>query len=266
MGPLDVAARVVALYDIHANLPALEAVLAEVEAVDPEVVVVGGDVVTGPMPAETLHRLAALGDRVRWVRGNADREVLEAVQDGRPATAFSEEAAVDAAWVAERITSEQGDLLRGFEEAVVLEVDDLGAVRFCHGSPRRDDESITSVTPDERLVPMLEGVAEPTVVCGHTHRQFDRVTGRHRVVNAGSVGMPYEGDAAAFWLVLGPEIELRRTEYDTKAAVAGFRATAFPELDEMFRESLMAPADPDWVAEYFEALATGREPPAEPAT
>jgi putative phosphoesterase len=258
--------RVVALYDIHGNLPALEAVLAEVEAVDPDVIVVGGDVVTGPMPAETLDRLVALGDRVRWVRGNADREVLEAIEDGRPASAFSEEAAVDAAWVAERIAGAQAEILRSFEEAVVLEMDDLGAVRFCHGSPRSDNESITSVTADERLAPIVAGVAEPTVVCGHTHRQFDRVAGRHRVVNAGSVGMPYEGDAAAFWLALGPAIELRRTEYDTGAAVAGFRATDFPDLDEMFRESLMEPADPDWVAEYFEAIATGREPPPQPAT
>ena len=142
----------------------------------------------------------------------------------------------------------------------MLDVDGLGAVRFCHGSPRRDDESITSATPDERLAPMLEGVAEPTVVCGHTHRQFDRVAGRHRVVNAGSVGMPYEGDAAAFWLSLGPEVELRRTEYDVDAAVADSAPPDFPDLDEMFRESLMEPADPDWVAEYFEAIATGREP------
>ena len=260
------AARVAALYDIHANVPALEAVLAEVGAVDPDVIVIGGDVVTGPMPGETLDRLVALGDRVRWVRGNADREVLEAIENGRPASAFSEEAAIDGAWVAERTTGAQADILRSFEEAVVLEVDGLGAVRFCHGSPRRDDESITTATPDERLVPMLDGVAEPTVVCGHTHRQFDRVAGRHRVVNAGSVGMPYEGDAAAFWLLLGPEVELRRTGYDVGAAVAGFRPTNFPNLDEMFRESLMEPADPDWVAEYFEAIATGREPPPQPAT
>jgi predicted phosphodiesterase len=256
---------VAALYDVHANLPALDAVLAEVETLGPDVIVVGGDAVSGPMPVETLDRLSAFGDRVRWVRGNADREAVEAFDTGKPSTAFSDVAERAAAWTATQLTKDHRDLVARFEERVVLEVEDLGAVLFCHGSPRSDEEIITSVTTDERLAEILDGVAEPTVVCGHTHRQFDRVAGRHRVVNAGSVGMPYEGDAAAFWLAVGPEIELRRTTYDVEAAAAAMRATGFPDVDEiMLRETLLEPADPDWVAEFFEARATGAEPPPEP--
>ncbi|MEA2272708.1 MAG: hypothetical protein QOI98_1416 [Solirubrobacteraceae bacterium] len=249
--------RVAALYDIHGNLPALEAVLAEMEALEPDLVVVGGDVVAGPLPGETLERLVALGDRVQWVRGNADREVVEAYDQGRPSTAFSDQAARATMWTAEQVTRSQRDLLSSFEDRVTLEIEGLGPVLFCHGSPRSDEEIITSVTSDERLRAILEGVAEPIVVCGHTHAQFERRVAGHLVVNAGSVGMPYEGDAAAFWLSLDPEVNLRRTDYDVDAGVELMRATGYPDVDEMLRESLLEPADPAWVAEYFEGRATG---------
>jgi diadenosine tetraphosphatase ApaH/serine/threonine PP2A family protein phosphatase len=112
------------------------------------------------------------------------------------------------------------------------------------------------VTPEARLREVLSGVEAPLVVCGHTHQQFDRRAGERRVVNAGSVGMPYEGEAAAFWLLLNPEVDLRRTAYDIEAAAAEMRATGFPDIDElMLRESLLEPTDPDRVARYFEDLA-----------
>ena len=149
--------RVAALYDIHGNLPALEAVLAEVEAAAPDLVVVGGDVVAGPLPGETLDRLVALGDRVRWVMGNADRMVVEAYdRGGRPE---DPEDAIDRldAWVARQLTPTQRDRLGEFEPLVRVEVDGLGPVLFCHGSPRSDKEIITAVSPDARLAPMVDG-------------------------------------------------------------------------------------------------------------
>ncbi|MDX6701245.1 MAG: hypothetical protein QOF26_1471, partial [Baekduia sp.] len=129
-------------------------------------------------------------------------------------------------------------------------------VLFCHGSPRSDEEIITGLTGADRLAPMLAGVAETTIVGGHTHRQFDRQIAGRRVINAGSVGMPYEGDAAAFWALLGPAVELRRTAYDVEAAARIMRATGLPDVDElMLRESLLEPTDPDEVAAYFEGRA-----------
>jgi putative phosphoesterase len=204
--------RIAALYDIHGNLPALDAVLADVQRARPDAIVVGGDVGPGWLVQECLERLDALD--AHFVTGNGDREA------GLPA------------W------------------EPVVRLDDI---LFCHGSPRSDTEMITRITPDERLQPMLEGVTEAVVVCGHTHQQFDRLVAGKRVVNAGSVGLPYEGDAAAFWLMLvDGEPELRRTSYDVAAAVEQLRAAGLAELDESLEASLVKPVDADEIAAFFE--------------
>jgi diadenosine tetraphosphatase ApaH/serine/threonine PP2A family protein phosphatase len=108
---------------------------------------------------------------------------------------------------------------------------------------------------------MLDGVSERVVVCGHTHRQFDRRLLERRLLNAGAVGMPYEGRAGAFWLMLGPEVELRRSEYDVAALLEAARASGYPDADELLRESLIEPADADEVADYFEQQAVARSNP-----
>jgi diadenosine tetraphosphatase ApaH/serine/threonine PP2A family protein phosphatase len=127
---------------------------------------------------------------------------------------------------------------------------------FCHGSPRGDTEIITTAIPDARLRDILNGVSEPVVVCGHTHRQFDRRLNGWRVINAGSVGMPYEGRSGAYWALLGPTVELRRTEYDLDEGLKELRAGGFPDVDEMLRESLLEPMNADEVADLFERQAT----------
>ena len=249
--------RVAALYDIHGNLPALEAVLAEVEAAAPDLVVIGGDVASGPCPGDVLDRLERLGDRAAWVMGNADRELVALYDAGtRPEDLEYPVARLDA-WCAQRLTRAQRDRLAACEPVVRVEVAGLGGVLFCHGSPRGDTEIITAVSPPQRLEPMLAGVAEPVVVCGHTHHQFDRDVAGRRVLNAGSVGMPYEDAAAAYWLWLGPEAELRRTDYDIAAAAERMRAGGLPGVDELvLRESLLEPVGSAFVARHFEQLAT----------
>ena len=229
--------RVAALYDIHGNLPALEAVLAEVG--DADAVVVGGDFSRGPMPVETVDRLRGLGERVRFIRGNADRA-----------------AAGEGAWEMERLGAERLEFLAGLPETATIEIEGVGSVLFCHGSPRSDEDIITAVTPDERLGRILAGVAEPVVVCGHTHHQFDRTAHGIRVVNAGSVGMPYEGRPGAFWAMLGPGVELRSTAYELDAAFSAIRASGFPDADELV-ETLREPPTADEVARHFESLASG---------
>ena len=249
--------RVAALYDIHGNLPALRAVLADVAREGIETVVIGGDVAAGPLPRETIEQVMALGPRARFVRGNADREVVDAYDQGRLSSeAESGPAERAAAFAAARISHNQRDFLADFRTTVVLDVDGLGPTVFCHGSPRSDTEIITTTTRDERLSEILSAVAEPVVVGGHTHRQFDRRLGGHRFINAGSVGSPYEGRVGAFWALLGPDIELRRTVYDVADAAEQLSATEFPDIDEMLRESLTDPVDPDEVAAFFEELAT----------
>ncbi len=226
--------RVAALFDIHGNLPALEAVLAELE--DDCAVLVGGDAASGPMPAETLELLRSLGERVHFVRGNADR-VLDL-------TGLPELNRQGRLWVAERLGDEALQFLNGLPLDVVLDVDGLGAVRFCHGAPGSDEEPITRATPDERLRGLLAGIGESVVVCGHTHVQFDRTVDGVRVVNAGSVGAPYEARLGAYWLLAGPSISLRRTPYDVHAAAERIRATGYPNLaylDELVMEDPSRP-------------------------
>ena len=247
--------RIAALYDIHGNVPALDAVLADVEREGVDVVVWGGDVAAGPMPADTLERMRAVGGPC--VMGNGDRQMVEDFDAGRTPSDSDDEMMRTMLWAVSRIDRSDRDFLAAFAPTVSLDVDGLGPTLFCHGSPRGDEERITRATPDERLAPMLEGVDERVIVCGHTHQQFDLRCGEQRVLNAGSIGMPYEGTAAAFWLLLGPDAELRRTEYDVPAAVETMRASRMPDVYRvLLQESLIEPADPDWVTNYFE---TGRE-------
>jgi putative phosphoesterase len=216
--------RVAALCDVHGNLPALEAVLAEAEREGVERVVSGGDLFSPPFAAECLERLRGLGDVVAFVRGNADS---------------SEDPDLDAAAAEWPLTVE-------------LDVDGLGRVLFCHGSPRSNEEILTRISPEERVAAALAGVDAGVVVGGHTHVQFDREVAGRRLVNAGSVGMPYEGRHGAFWALLGPDVELRRTEYDAAPMIAALEALGDPgALDRV--GWLRDPPDPDEVSAYFES-------------
>jgi putative phosphoesterase len=201
--------RVAALYDIHGNLPALEAVLAEVP--DDATILLGGDHVYGPFPAETLARLRTLGERAVWLRGNCDRELSE------PGTGPASPDVLD--WVHERLTEEQVAFLFGLPATVTLTVDGLGEVFFFHATPRNDVDFFTDVTPEERLATAFAEVACETVVCGHSHLQFQRVVAGKQVVNVGSVGMAYEDQPGAYWALLGPTVELRHSPF-TPASLA----------------------------------------------
>ena len=190
--------RVAALYDIHGNLPALDAVVAEVDA---DVVVVGGDFVAGPWPAETYARLRSLDGDVRFVRGNADREVVEEAPGRAPPELME--------FVRERLSADALAFLRTLPLTV-----SVGRVLFCHATPRNDEEIFTRISPEESWRAALQGVDAEVVVCGHTHIQFDRRIGDVRLVNAGSIGMPYEREPGAYWALLdGTDVEFRHTRY-----------------------------------------------------
>ena len=209
--------RIAVMADIHGNLPALEAVLSDVALEAPDVVVVCGDVASGPLPVKALDLLRVLSG-ARFIRGNADRALVTAF-DGGELPAFPGPAAD---WCAAQLSREHRDFLASFSPTVTVDVDGLGRVLFCHGSPRSDVEMMTSETPDERLREVTAGVEADVVVCGHTHMPFDRMVGRVRVINPGSVGMPY-GHPGAYWALLGPEVEFRRTDYDREAAAERIR-------------------------------------------
>jgi predicted phosphodiesterase len=211
--------RVAALADVHGNAPALEAVLAEVEAEAPDLVVFCGDLTWGPLPRETLELVRGLG--ARFVRGNAERTLLEGAAEPTDRARF----------LAERHDHQARAFVGGFEEAVVVEVGGLGPARFCHGSPRSDEELVTPETPVERVREFLAGVVERVVVTAHTHVSYERVVDGTRLLNPGSVGLPYEGRPGAYWALLGPGVEHRRTEYDLDDAERRIRAGGGPFAD-----------------------------------
>jgi predicted phosphodiesterase len=230
--------RVAVLADIHGNLPALEAVLREVERAGVDAIVLNGDMTTGPMPAQTLDRLAALGERAMWVRGNCEREVV-AGYDGTPSPDLVDEARLPTEYTAACLSRRQRDLIADLPLSVTLEVTGLGPVRFCHATIRTDTEMVLVDSPVDRYRAAFAGTEEPTVVLGHTHMPFDRLADRRRFVNPGSVGMPY-GGTGAYWALLGPEVVLRRTGYDLDDAARVLRSAApdYPGLDEFIEENV----------------------------
>jgi putative phosphoesterase len=220
--------RIAVLSDVHGNLTALEAVLGEVADEGFDLIVSGGDVVAGPMPRECLERLAGLGERVRWVMGNADREVVAAL-DGRLAVDPRDPAARSAHFAAQRLHRSHRDLLASFAATVAVD-----GVLVCHGTPRSDVEIVTPRIDPGQLAEIVRDVTEPVVVGGHVHLQFLQRSGTVQWVNAGSVGMPYEGAPGAYWLALTSEAPgLRRTLYDTDAAAAAVRATGYPDAGDV---------------------------------
>ena len=219
--------RVAALNDIHGNLPALEAVLREVRQARVDRIVVGGDIVVGPMSREALACMLDLDIPVDFLYGNCEVAVMQ-VMAGREPAAVPKEHQPTIRWTAAQLQPEYEKVLTGWPKTVTLDLEKPGTVLFCHGTPRDDNEIFTRLTSADRLLPIFEPLGVPLVVCGHTHMQFDRMVGTTRVVNAGSVGMPF-GEPGADWLLLGPEIELRHTAYDLEKAAARLRATTYPD-------------------------------------
>jgi predicted phosphodiesterase len=239
--PMSVAA----ISDVHGNLPALEAVLGEIERLGVDAIVCCGDVAAGPLPRETCERLMALDD-ARFVRGNADRDMVEGFDSGASSD-----------WDTGQLERRHRDFLASFEPTVTLDVEGLGRALFCHATPDSDMEIITAITPEARLESLVGGAGADVVLCGHVHCQYDRRAGSTRVVNVGSVGLPYEERPGAYWTLLGPDVEHRRTDYEIGPAIERMRAGGHPDLDELLRESLVEPIGPDEVARYFEFRLPG---------
>ncbi len=231
--------RVAAIYDIHANLPALEAVLEQIHHAEVDRIVIGGDVFPGPMPCETIALLLDLDLPVQFLHGNGDREVLAQMR-GVETGAVPEPFRDVIRWNAQQLHPEYEPLLAGWPATLQLEIPGLGEVLFCHATPRNDTEIFTRLTREDRLLPLFEGRNVSLVVCGHTHMQFDRMAGNTRVVNAGSVGMPF-GESGAYWLLLGPDIQFRHTPYDLAKAAELIRATEYPQAEDFATRNVLQP-------------------------
>jgi predicted phosphodiesterase len=215
--------RVAALYDVHGMPHALGAVLADVEHENVDAIVFGGDLFLGPMPAETLELVRSVD--AQYVRGNCDREPND--------------------WVHERIGVSAVEWAREWPTTV-----ELDGVLYCHATPRSDEPILTDASPGERFTEALEGVDARLVVAGHTHMQFRR----GNFANAGSVGMPYEDDVAAFWAIVSADVEFKRTPFDVERAAADIRASGWPGAEEFVAENLLATPSRAEATAYFESL------------
>jgi predicted phosphodiesterase len=237
--------QVAALYDVHGNLPALEAVLADPRLATADAIVCGGDLVAGPLPVECLTALEALGGRVRFLSGNADRETVTPPEDGPLAEVGR--------WAAARLGAERLAVVAGWPPTVELDVSGLGRALFCHATPRSDTTVVTRLTPDADVAAELSRVAADVVVCGHVHVQYDRRVGEVRLVNAGSVGLPYEGAPDARWALLGSSgVDLLSTPYDADAALARFAAIGAPLVEEWFGPVVRGEISAEAATDQFE--------------
>jgi putative phosphoesterase len=216
--------RVAALYDVHGMPTALAAVLADVQRESVDAVVFGGDVFLGPLPAETLELVRSVD--AQYVRGNCDREPGD--------------------WVLSKLSAADVDWARSWPTTV-----ELDGVLYCHATPQSDEPILTDASPDERFAEALVGVAARLVVAGHTHMQFRR----GNFVNAGSIGMPYEDDVAAYWALIAEDVEFKRTPFDVESAIVEVEASGWPGADEFVAENLRTTPSRREATEYFESLA-----------
>jgi Icc-related predicted phosphoesterase len=241
--------RVAAIYDIHGNLPALEAVLQDIRQAKVDQIVVGGDVLPGPMPRETLSCLLDLKIPTQFIQGNGEVAVLEHLA-GREAAHVPAQYQPMLQWVAQQLASEHERVLSSWPKTLSVEIPGIGDVLFCHATPRNENECFTRLTPEETLLPVFTGLNAPLVVCGHAHMQFDRMIGRTRVVNAGSVGMLF-GAPRADWLLLGPGVELRHTAYDLTKAAERIRETPYPQAKEFAEHNVLQPPSEEEMLKVF---------------
>jgi predicted phosphodiesterase len=249
--------RVAALYDIHGNLPALEAVLEDVQRSGVECIVIGGDVVPGPMPRETLTCLSALELPVHFIQGNGEVAVLKELAGEKPAVPA--ELRKTLRWVAQQLGPADKEWLASWAKTLTVEMPSLGEVLFCHAAPRDENEMFTRFTPENHLAPMFDGIEAAIVVCGHTHMQFDRMIGMVRVINAGSVGMPY-GEPGAYWLLLGPGVELRRTLYNLEQTAKRIRSTDYPEAESFAAHNVLQPPSEEHMLEICKRAESRARP------
>ena len=244
--------RVAALYDIHGNLPALESVLADVQRANVDRLIVGGDVLPGPMPRECLDLVKSLKIQTDFIIGNGDRETV-AARRGQVSAIIPEYFRAGLNWNAQQLTDADERDIASWPLTRRLQIPGIGEALFCHATPRNDTEIFTSATLDSKLRPIFDPLNADLIVCGHTHMQFDRLVGRTRVVNAGSVGMPFQ-DPGAYWLLIDSTPQLRRTNYDLQSAATRVRRTDYPHANEFAaRNILESPATAAMIEAFSKA-------------
>lgn len=240
---------VACLFDIHGNLPALEAVLDEVLQSEADHILVGGDLIPGPFPRECIDLLRSLELPIEYIIGNGDRETLIAKRDG-VSGAVPEYFHEAMRWNAAQLTDQDASAITQWPLTRRLHVGGIGDVLFCHATPRNDSEIFMRTTSDATLKEIFEPLGVHAVVCGHTHMQHQRTVGTTRIINAGSIGASFQGPGA-YWALMGPTVQLRRTYYDVERAAARVRATNYPQKEEFAATSILQPPTEEATLKLF---------------
>ena len=236
--------KIATLYDIHGNLPALEAVLAEIAKEQVDAIVVGGDAIAGPMPNEVLDRLKSVQTPVHYIVGNGESEVLRYLT-GEPIGALTPAGEAGAIVVGDHLTEANKAFLRGWSFSVKFKSPHLGDILFCHATPHNNTHVFTKQSDPSQIEAVFDGVMADLVVCGHTHMQFDLSVAGKRVVNSGSVGMPF-GESGAHWLLIDEAVEFRNTEFEREAAAETIRQSQSPEAEAFINGQIFGtPAEAD---------------------
>lgn len=241
--------RLAVLNDIHGNLPALEAVLEDVRRAGVERIVVGGDVFPGPEPHLVLRLLDGCGIPVDYVYGNGETAVLDELAGRTPR--LPETYRLHLRWNAAQLDFGGRDFIARWPMTLRVTVPPIGDVLFCHATPRNENDIFTTRTPEDRLIPIFDPANAALVVCGHTHIVMDRTIGRTRVVNPGSVGMPF-GPPGADWMTLGPDLEFHHTPYDFSRAAERVRASGYPGAEEFATTYILQPPSQEDMLKVYE--------------
>ena len=230
---------VAALYDIHGNLPALEAILDEISGLSIDQIIIGGDVILGPMSRECLDRLSEITIPVHYIFGNCEVAILNIINN-QPLPNLPQRVLEDMQWTAKQMSEKQAHQMSQWPKTLTIDLPDIGKVLFCHATPEDENENFTRLSSEEKLTAIFENVDADVVVCGHTHMQFDKMIGDLRVINAGSVGMPF-GKPGAYWLLFDSELELRYTSYDLEKAADQIKKTDYPNALEFAKSNVIKP-------------------------
>lgn len=244
--------RIAALYDVHGNLPALESVLTAIRNENVEQVIIGGDVVPGPMPKEALALLKNIDLPIQFIAGNGEHDVL-ACRKGDQIARVPEQFRAVIRWNAEQLSDDEARLMAGWPDNLEANLPGLGKLLFCHATPRSDVEIFTRQSSEKRLQEIFRNVAADVIVCGHTHMPFDRKVDGLRIVNAGSVGMPFAAPGA-YWLVIDSNLQLQHTTYNYIDAAERIKSTSYPQAEQFAQHSILQPPSEDRMLEVFSAV------------
>jgi diadenosine tetraphosphatase ApaH/serine/threonine PP2A family protein phosphatase len=237
--------RLACLADVHANVAALDAIIASDDFATADAVAFLGCLTPGPEPQAVLQRCAQLAVPTYFLAGNGERAVIELAEGRTHDDWFA------GRWILDRHGVEGVAAIRSWPTGLIAHVAQLGDVRLCHGSPRSDIELLTPRTNADRIEAATADVDQRVVVHGHTHLQYERTVAGRRIVGAGSVGLPYtSGEFSAHWVLLGPGIELIQTPYDLSRTRSRIKDSSYP--DPRFLDTLEHPPSPEEIIEDAE--------------